>query len=115
MDKPISLSVKDYLIRKMAVKMMVPESIVDAVITHQFSSANKAVSKHNSLEISGFGKFFFNEKKAKTKMVNIEEVLSKNNFTANDPNCPESVRQRARTNIEKLTPLYEQLKRKTNA
>ncbi|MFN9901185.1 MAG: HU family DNA-binding protein, partial [bacterium] len=67
-DKPISLSVKDYLIRKMAVKMMVSEKTIEAVVNHQFQTAHDAIFQHKSLEISGFGKFFFNEKKAHKMM-----------------------------------------------
>lgn len=62
--KPMSMTVKDYLIRRMAPKMMLSEKVLDAVITHQFSSAHEALSNSKSVEISGFGKFFFNEKKA---------------------------------------------------
>lgn len=68
MDKPLSLSVKDYLIRKMAVKLLKSEKSIEAVINHQFTSANSALLKHNSLEISGFGKLLFNEKKAQKKL-----------------------------------------------
>lgn len=68
MDKPISLSVKDYLIRKMSVKMMLPEKTIDAVISHQFSSANEALATNKSVEIAGFGKFYFNDGKAKKKL-----------------------------------------------
>lgn len=63
-DKPISLSVKDYLIRKMAVKMMMSEKTIEAVVNHQFVSAQEAMSTNKSVEISGFGKFYFNQKKA---------------------------------------------------
>lgn len=66
-DKPISLSMKDYLIRKLAVKMMVSEKIIDAVVSHQFQSAQQAMVGNKSVEISGFGKFLFNEKKALKK------------------------------------------------
>lgn len=72
-DKPVSLSVKDYLIRKLAVKMMVSEKVIDAVVGHQFRGANEALSRHKSLEISGFGKFFFNDGKARKRM---EKLLS---------------------------------------
>jgi hypothetical protein len=48
----------------MAISMVVPEKIIDAVVTHQFDSANDAVNLYKSVEISGFGKFLFNEKKA---------------------------------------------------
>ena len=74
MDKPISMSVKDYLIRIMAVKTMTSEKTIEAIVNHQFQSASEAMSEHNSLEISGFGKFFFNQKKAQKKM---EKMLSK--------------------------------------
>ncbi len=63
-NKPISLSVKDWIIRKMAVKLMVNEKTIEAVVNHQFQGANDALSKNNSLEISGFGRFVFNDKKA---------------------------------------------------
>ena len=67
-DKPISLSVKEYLIRRLAVKMMTSEKTIEAVVNHQFQSAQQAMAIGNrSLEISGFGKFLFNEKKAQKK------------------------------------------------
>lgn len=68
MDKPISLSIKDYLMRKLSVKMMVAEKTIDAVISHQFSSANQALAGNKSVEIAGFGKFYFNDGKAKKKL-----------------------------------------------
>lgn len=74
MDKPISMSVKDYLIRIMAVKTMTSEKTIEAIVNHQFQSASEAMSEHNSLEISGFGKFYFNHKKAQKKM---EKLLNK--------------------------------------
>lgn len=71
-DKPTSMSVKDFLIRKLAVKMMISEKTIEAVVNHQFQEANKALTKHKSLEISGFGKFFFNEGKAAKQMAKFE-------------------------------------------
>lgn len=71
MDKPISLSMRDYLVRKMAVKLMMSEKTIDAVIAHQFNSANEALSNNYSVELSGFGKFFFNEKKAQKKLARL--------------------------------------------
>jgi hypothetical protein len=64
MDKPVSMSVKDYLIRTLAVKILTSEKTIEAVINHQFQSANEALDLNNSVEISGFGKLFFNNKKA---------------------------------------------------
>jgi nucleoid DNA-binding protein len=71
-NKPVSLSVKDWIIRKLAPKMLIGEKTIEAVINHQFQEANQALTKHKSLEISGFGKFFFNEGKAIKQMEKYE-------------------------------------------
>lgn len=73
MDKPKTLSVKDFLIRKMSVKMIVPEYVLDAVVSHQFQSSTQAMVENKSVELSGFGKFILKEKKAVTRM---EKYLS---------------------------------------
>ena len=68
MEKPKSLSIKDFIVRKMSVKMLIPEFTLDAVVSHQFYSANQAMINAKSVELSGFGTFFFNNKKAIKKM-----------------------------------------------
>jgi len=99
MDKPISMSVRDYLVRTLAVKLMVPEKTIDAIIVHQFNEANRAMAVTESIEISGFGKFFFNKKKAEKTM---EKYLSKermfNSIIAN----PETSEARRQSAINKL-------------
>jgi nucleoid DNA-binding protein len=60
-DKPRKLSLKAFLIKKLAVKMMVSEGIITAVIDDQFNSALKAMDINSSVELSGFGKFLFKE------------------------------------------------------
>lgn len=77
MEKPKSVSVKDFLIRKMSVKMLIPEFTLDAVVSHQFQSANQAMLNSKSIEISGFGRFIFNDKKALKKM---EKYVSQRNL-----------------------------------
>lgn len=100
----------------MAVKMMVSEEIISSVVSHQFQSANEALSNNNSLEISGFGKFLFNEKKAHKLM---EKYLSqKEAFERySQDECQSETRRRnaslklasAISNIEHLKPkLYGQ-------
>lgn len=68
MEKPVSMTVKDFLIRKMAVKMRVSEDVLQAVVAHQFKSANRAMQDNFKVELSGFGLFLFNYKKANKKM-----------------------------------------------
>lgn len=56
--------------------MVISEKVIDQVITHQFDSANDALNTNDSLEISGFGKFLFNTKKANAryaKLLSIKE------------------------------------------
>lgn len=52
----------------MSVKTMTPERIIEAVINHEFESAQEAMKTCNSIEFSGFGKFCFRKKKAGYKM-----------------------------------------------
>jgi nucleoid DNA-binding protein len=99
MDKPISMSVKDYLIRVMAVKAMTSEKTIEAIVNHQFQSANEAMRRHNSLEISGFGKFFFNTKKAEKTM---EKLLSKKQAFEKIIYNPAESEQRKRSASNKL-------------
>ena len=99
MDKPISMSVKDYLIRMMAVKTMTSEKTIEAIVNHQFQSANDAMHVHNSLEISGFGKFFFNTKKAERKM---EKLLSKKQAFERIVSSPTESEQRKKSASNKL-------------
>lgn len=66
-DKPISMPVKNFLIRKLAINMLTEERVIEAVVNHQFTSALSATQNNKEIEISGFGKFFFNEKKAASK------------------------------------------------
>jgi len=110
-DKPISLSVKDYLIRKMAVKLMTSEKTIEAVVNHQFQSANEATHQHKSLEISGFGKFLFNEGKAVKTMQKYLSQKALFEKKAVDETLPEAKRraaglklQTALDNIRDLKP-----------
>ena len=99
-NKPISMSVKDWIIRKMSVKMMMSEKTLETIINHQFQSANEALTQHKSLEISGFGKFFFNEKKAHKTM---EKFLSQKALFEKrvaDETLPEAKRKSAAIKLQ---------------
>jgi hypothetical protein len=112
MDKPISMSVKDYLIRTLAVKMLTSEKTIEAVVNHQFQSANEAMDTNNSLEISGFGKFYFNEKKAKKRLA---DLCAKRDAMAKivaDESLPEQRRNRSKVTLEKTEVSINLLKPK---
>ena len=99
MDKPQSLSMREYLVRMLAVKLMMSEKMIDAVIVHQFSEANEALKHNDSIEISGFGKFFFNQKKAVRKM---EKLISKEKYFTSVINNPETSEQKRQSMVNKL-------------
>jgi len=63
-DKPNSMSVREWITKKVAQETVVPENVIKRVISHQFDSAYEALDFNNSVEISGFGKFYYNTKKA---------------------------------------------------
>lgn len=67
----MSMSVKEYLCRLMSIKMNIPLKTIETIVDHQFQSANEALKTNYSIEISGFGKFMFNHKRA-------EKVWEKN-------------------------------------
>jgi site-specific recombinase len=112
MDKPRSLSIKDYIIRKMSIKMNTPEKIIEAVVNHQFQSATVAFNDQKSVELSGFGKFLFNEKKAVKKMETMliqKEVLEQ---TIVDETATDRKRKAAEVKLESLLQAIEILKPK---
>ena len=114
MDKPVNLSIRDYLVRTLAVKLLVNEKVVDTVVAHQFSEANEALRHNDSIEISGFGKFFFNKKKAAKKietMIRQRELLERH---LTNPETTEHKRSIAEQKISSLTANIEQLKPRIN-
>lgn len=111
MDKPINMSVKEYLMRVMSLRTNTPLKHIEAVIEHQFQSAHDALRKHHSVEISGFGKFLFNKKKADRildasikKRKTLEESLS--------GDLTDLTRAKTETKIRTLTQYIEILKPK---
>jgi hypothetical protein len=83
--------------------MLIPEFTLDAIVSHQFQSANQAMTSTKSVEISGFGKFVFNDKKAVKKM---EKLLSQKALferLMNDDSLSEQRRNNARLKYESVT------------
>jgi nucleoid DNA-binding protein len=113
MDKPISMSVKDYLIRTLAVKMLTSEKTIETVINHQFQSANEAMDLNNSLEISGFGKFYFNEKKATKRLGQLNAKKQAMEKIISDETTSEQKRRSSQVTLDKTEALINLLKTKT--
>jgi nucleoid DNA-binding protein len=112
MDKPISMSVKDYLVRTLAVKMMVSEKTIETVVNHQFQSANEAMDVNNSIEISGFGKFFFNQKKAAKRLESLTNKKTNLEYILSDDNASIQKKHSSKVTLEKTEALINLLKTK---
>ena len=92
MNKPSTMSVKEYIIKRMSISLVVSEKIIDNVIQHQFDSANDALNTNDTVEISGFGKFFFNTKKANTHYNKLLQMKQAYENTLADPLTTEKKR-----------------------
>lgn len=113
-SKPKSMSMKDFLIRVQAVKMMKSEKTIEAVVNHQFQSTNLAMRTNNSVELSGFGKFFFNIKKAQRRMEKLSERKLYIEEALKDELLTEQRRKRYNTMLQNVILDIEFLKSKTN-
>lgn len=113
-NKPNSMSVRDYLVRILSVDIAIPEKIVDAVVAHQFLSANEALDTNKSIEFSGFGRFVFNDKKAARKMVQLLKRLEIYSAQLNDINITDNKREKLTEIIRVIKKQIEQLKPKLN-
>lgn len=114
MEKPITMSVKEYIIKTMSSTLVVPEKTISSVIDHQFSGVIEALKKHNSVEISGFGKFLFNRKKAEKKM---EKMIIQKNLLEqkmNDETISQTRRNTAKYKYELALNNINELNKKLN-
>lgn len=113
MDKPISMSVKDFLVRTLAVKIMVSEKTIEAVVNHQFQTANEAMDINNSIEIAGFGKFFYNNKKAQKRIESLQEKVEVYRKVLDTPGLSEQKKHAAIVTLEKAEAIIVSLKSRT--
>ena len=110
MDKPQSLTMREYIVRKLAVKLMLSEKTIDTVVAHQFSSANEALRTNHSVEISGFGKFFFNNKKAQKKLTELNNLKEYYETMLVKEDVPEEKKDRMRMKLPSVEAEINKLK-----
>lgn len=75
--KPDKRPLKDYLIEHVAEEMSMPVNVVEAVVMDQFRGITKALQTCNSVEMTGFGKWVFLDKRARKVLSALEEMSSK--------------------------------------
>lgn len=113
-NKPASMSMKDYLIRVQSVKMMIGEKVIETIVNHQFTSMAQAMRNNNSVELSGFGKFYFNTKKAIKRLVFLEKKKKDLENTIASIGVSETKLTKAHTYLKNVILDIEYIKSKTN-
>lgn len=116
-NKPPSMSIKEFLVKKIAINKvcdkMISEKTIDTIISHQFDSANVATATNNSIEISGFGKFVFNEKRGvKLMQKYTEQVEYYSKMLSSE--LTEAERRNAEMRLESINNNVKALKPKLN-
>lgn len=109
MEKPVSLSVKEWIIRNMSVKMGVSERIIELVINNQFEGAIKAMNTCDTLEFAGFGKFYFNRKKAEKKLQRMILLKEELTIASTDVSLTAQKRHTAALKLITITKVVEDL------
>ena len=84
-------TLKETLVRTTAVRLAIAEKVVDTVINHQFISMIEAMDLNNSIELSGFGKFVYNTKKAQKHADDLERFIRLHQQELDNPNRKRSV------------------------
>jgi len=108
------MSIKEYLVRLQAMSSLRSESVINSVITHQFQSANDAMKTNNSIEISGFGKFYFNLPKAKKRIEALNNKIRNYKRALIEDNPSEILIKRIEARIVFLQEELDRLNNKTN-
>jgi nucleoid DNA-binding protein len=87
----MSKDVNKVLVRTTAVKLAINEKIVQKVVDYQFKSAHEAMSNnHHTIELCGFGKFVFNNNKAKKKLASMQKTME---ILQNELDHPETAKK----------------------
>jgi putative cell wall-binding protein len=98
----------------MAIKMVISEKVINDVVTHQFDSANDALNIHKSVELSGFGKFYFNQKKAIKTMEKYSSQKDMYETILEDPTTTDAKRANVQVRLANLLISIKTLKPKLN-
>lgn len=100
------MSLKDFLIKKLSLRLNTSARIIETVISHQFTSAFQATSTHNSIEISGFGKFTFSQVKAKNLM---EKYIATNALYTWELENPDTTPERRKNLMARMVTLKKSM------
>jgi len=102
---------QDTLIKTTAIKLAIPERIVEAVVNHQFASTTAAMDGSNrTVEISGFGKFKFSLIKANKRLERLEKRVETLEEQLANPETLKKSEEWTKSNLNVTKRLIKQLK-----
>lgn len=106
------MQLKEFLVKKLSLKLNKSERVIDTVITNQFQTAFQATSHHNTIELSGFGKFIFSQAKGIRKMNKYMVHKETCNASLSDPNNSEETNRKTQLRLNTISKNIEHLKPK---
>ena len=112
MDKPITMSDKEYLILKVSQEYQIPLPTVRTIIENQFRTAKQAFKDNKSIEIAGFGRFYFNDRKAQNTAKKYVMTRARYERELLDPTLTELKRKNLLARVESLDKVELALKKK---
>lgn len=105
-------SVKRWFVRRVVVDTALDERIVDAVVSHQFAKARKAINEGWSVELSGFGRFYFMMRSAKKKFKRLSDVVGYMQNIIDNPSTSDDERRKMQFKLGALIGDLKTLERK---
>lgn len=89
MRRKKKLTTIEEIVKELSIEKVIPEKVINQVVMHQFNSAHDALKNNFSVEISGFGKFLFNTKKAERKLKKLNDIKKAYEKQLAKPDIPE--------------------------
>ena len=109
---PKKLTTREKLIKKISSEKVISQMVIEQVVKHQFDSAHEALKTNNSVELSGFGKFLFNTKKAQRRIGQLEKVKVTYTEMLKNPEMPEKQAAFLKSKLSNLNIALSSLKLK---
>lgn len=107
------MGVREWLIKKLSATLVnIPQSTITKVVQHNYESIHSAFKENDSIEIAGFGKFYFNRKKAMDVLNAYEKQIEEHREILKDTSLKESSRQKSLLRIDALEKNIEWLNNK---
>lgn len=110
--KPSTMSLKEWLIKRMAAEFSVSEKTLHNIVSHQFDNIALQMMEKDSLDVSGFGKFVFSKKRAERKLQKLYDIKEAYRKYQEDPLSSGLKKRNIADKLVHLEKSIELLKRK---